>query len=94
LASGVEQGSAVNLAANKGTVTEPYVAIGARAFGELPLYGPLSARLQCDLVAPLAKTALDIGNGGNVGSSGGTDTAWLTPPVSGAVAGLLLVRFL
>ena len=60
----------------------PLVAVGARALGELQLVGPLSLRLQADLLAPLARTTVYAGN----------DVVWTTPTLGGEAALALAVR--
>jgi hypothetical protein len=65
------------------TRAAPYVALGARAGGELPLVGPLEVRGHVDVDLALTKTTLLVN----------TNEVWKSPLV-GVTAGLAaLVRF-
>ena len=78
---GATQINATNLAQAAHTAA-PFVAVGARALGELDLAGPLSLRLQADLLAPLARTTVDAG----------TQVIWTTPVLAGEAALLVAVK--
>jgi len=68
---------------NAQRVTTSVYAVGARVMGELPGTTSLRLRVHLDVLAPLVRTTLTVGN----------EPAWISPPVS-AAAGLDMVILL
>jgi hypothetical protein len=64
-------------------VSDPWLALGARLGGEVPLRGPLFVTAHLDAVAPLVQTELKVGEA----------VVWTTPAVAFAAALGLAVAF-
>ena len=81
LAGGATQIDGIGLveAAHTG---RPFVAVEARALGELPVFGPLSLRLAIDLLAPLAHDTVFAGS----------TTVWTSPSFAGEATLLVAAR--
>jgi hypothetical protein len=66
-----------------GSPWAPFVGIGGRVFGGLPLFDWLEARLQLDLLGQVTQTTDKVN----------APTVWSAPPVSGNLALALAARF-
>ncbi len=72
-----------------GSSSLPFVGLGGRLFGSLPLLDWLEARLQLDLLGQVTQTSINL----TTSNSMTTTTVWSSPPVSGSLALAMVARF-
>jgi hypothetical protein len=68
---------------NARQVTSLFGAVGARAIVEFPRQGAVAFRVHVDVVSPLTRTTLKVGD----------NAVWTSPPITGALGLATVVKF-